>query len=110
MGLAPDPVGGCRWKPFLYKKHATCQSIQVSDHRFFPIACNFFFSAWSPHTTFPFTRAHTTTPEKHTIMGFLSLKKPDDEVGAAWPSIMVGAFAAFAGILYGYDTGTISGA
>ncbi|KAG9896822.1 putative transporter, partial [Aureobasidium melanogenum] len=42
-------------------------------------------------------------------MGFLSLKKPDDEVGAAWPSIMVGAFAAFAGILYGYDTGTISG-
>ena len=39
-------------------------------------------------------------------MGFLSLKKPDDEVGAAWPSIMVGAFAAFAGILYGYDTGT----
>jgi hypothetical protein len=43
-------------------------------------------------------------------MGFLSLKKPDDEVGAAWPSIMVGAFAAFAGILYGYDTGTISGA
>jgi SP family sugar:H+ symporter-like MFS transporter len=41
-------------------------------------------------------------------MGFLSLKKPDDEVGAAWPSIMVGAFAAFAGILYGYDTGTAS--
>lgn len=46
---------------------------------------------------------------RRTIMGFLSLKKPDDEVGAAWPSIMVGAFAAFAGILYGYDTGTISG-
>jgi SP family sugar:H+ symporter-like MFS transporter len=41
-------------------------------------------------------------------MGFLSLKKPENEVGAAWPSIMVGAFAAFAGILYGYDTGTIS--
>jgi SP family sugar:H+ symporter-like MFS transporter len=38
-------------------------------------------------------------------MGFLSLKKPENEVGAAWPSIMVGAFAAFAGILYGYDTG-----
>jgi len=41
-------------------------------------------------------------------MGF-GIKKPDDEPGAAWPAIMVGAFAAFAGILYGYDTGTISG-
>lgn len=41
-------------------------------------------------------------------MGF-ALKKPEHEAGAAWPSIMVGAFAAFAGILYGYDTGTISG-
>ncbi|KAK5129869.1 hypothetical protein LTR08_002746 [Meristemomyces frigidus] len=41
-------------------------------------------------------------------MGF-ALKKPQDEPGAAWPAIMVGLFAAFAGILYGYDTGTISG-
>ncbi|KAI7082643.1 putative transporter [Hortaea werneckii] len=41
-------------------------------------------------------------------MGF-GLQKPTDEPGAAWPAIMVGMFAAFAGILYGYDTGTISG-
>lgn len=41
-------------------------------------------------------------------MGF-GLQKPKDEPGAAWPAIMVGMFAAFAGILYGYDTGTISG-
>ena len=41
-------------------------------------------------------------------MGF-ALQKPKDEPGAAWPAIMVGSFAAFAGILYGYDTGTISG-
>lgn len=39
----------------------------------------------------------------------LAIKKPDDEPGKAWPAIMVGLFAAFAGILYGYDTGTISG-
>ncbi|KAL5604309.1 hypothetical protein BROUX41_002282 [Berkeleyomyces rouxiae] len=29
--------------------------------------------------------------------------------GATWPSIAVGMFAAFGGVLYGYDTGTISG-
>ena len=37
------------------------------------------------------------------------LGKPADEAGASWPAIMVGLFAAFGGILYGYDTGTISG-
>lgn len=37
------------------------------------------------------------------------LGKPKDEPGAAWPAILVGFFAAFGGILYGYDTGTISG-
>lgn len=42
-------------------------------------------------------------------MGLLGLKKPPEEAGAAWPAIMVGAFAAFGGVLYGYDTGTISG-
>ncbi|KAF1347513.1 putative transporter [Delphinella strobiligena] len=41
-------------------------------------------------------------------MGF-ALKRPADVAGAAWPSIMVGMFASFGGILYGYDTGTISG-
>jgi MFS transporter, SP family, sugar:H+ symporter len=58
-------------------------------------------------------------------MGFM-IKKPDDEPGAAWPSIFVGLFVAFGGILFGqgilnellvnvdanefsYDTGTISG-
>lgn len=29
--------------------------------------------------------------------------------GAVWPSILVGLFASFGGILYGYDTGTIAG-
>lgn len=40
-------------------------------------------------------------------MGLLG--KPANEPGSAWPAIMVGLFAAFGGILYGYDTGTISG-
>ena len=35
--------------------------------------------------------------------------KPSDDAGAAWPAITVGLFAAFGGILYGYDTGTIAG-
>ncbi|KAL1581893.1 hypothetical protein WHR41_09337 [Cladosporium halotolerans] len=42
-------------------------------------------------------------------MGFFALAKPKNEPGAAWPAIMVGMIAAFGGILYGYDTGTISG-
>lgn len=41
-------------------------------------------------------------------MGF-ALKKPDDVAGAAWPAILIGLFVAFGGILFGYDTGTISG-
>ncbi|KAA8913412.1 general substrate transporter [Sphaerosporella brunnea] len=41
-------------------------------------------------------------------MGFM-LRKPADEAGAAAPAIIVGMFVAFGGILFGYDTGTISG-
>ncbi|KKA27322.1 hypothetical protein TD95_005002 [Thielaviopsis punctulata] len=40
-------------------------------------------------------------------MGFLVAHQKG--AGASWPSIAVGLFAAFGGILYGYDTGTISG-
>ncbi|KAH8902351.1 major facilitator superfamily transporter monosaccharide [Coniochaeta sp. PMI_546] len=35
--------------------------------------------------------------------------KPEEEAGAAWPAICIGAFVAFGGVLFGYDTGTISG-
>ncbi|KAL3475704.1 general substrate transporter [Aspergillus californicus] len=41
-------------------------------------------------------------------MGFM-LRKPDDAVGSSAPAIMIGLFVAFGGVLYGYDTGTISG-
>ncbi|CEL05132.1 general substrate transporter [Aspergillus pseudodeflectus] len=41
-------------------------------------------------------------------MGFM-LKKPDDAAGSAAPAILIGLFVAFGGVLYGYDTGTISG-
>lgn len=37
------------------------------------------------------------------------LSKPDDAAGAAWPAIVIGLFVAFGGVLFGYDTGTISG-
>ncbi|KFA77944.1 hypothetical protein S40288_08279 [Stachybotrys chartarum IBT 40288] len=45
-------------------------------------------------------------------MGMLrkaSLSKPTDEAGKSWPAIAIGFFVAFGGVLYGYDTGTISG-
>ncbi|KAK5662277.1 hypothetical protein OQA88_8183 [Cercophora sp. LCS_1] len=34
---------------------------------------------------------------------------PAKEAGSSWPAIAIGAFAAFGGVLFGYDTGTISG-
>jgi sugar porter (SP) family MFS transporter len=37
------------------------------------------------------------------------LKKPDDVPGKSWPAIVIGLFVAFGGVLFGYDTGTISG-
>lgn len=39
----------------------------------------------------------------------VSLSKPADEVGKSWPGIVIGFFVAFGGVLFGYDTGTISG-
>ena len=39
----------------------------------------------------------------------LKLKKPTDVAGASWPAVAVGLFVAFGGVLFGYDTGTISG-
>ncbi|KAF2012811.1 glucose transporter-like protein [Aaosphaeria arxii CBS 175.79] len=37
------------------------------------------------------------------------LKKPENEAGKSWPAIAIGLFVAFGGVLFGYDTGTISG-
>ncbi|KAI3322358.1 high-affinity glucose transporter RGT2 [Xylariaceae sp. AK1471] len=42
-------------------------------------------------------------------MSLLAVPKPDPEAGKAWPAIAIGLFVAFGGILFGYDTGTISG-
>ncbi|KAH8800321.1 high-affinity glucose transporter [Xylogone sp. PMI_703] len=39
----------------------------------------------------------------------LALKKPADVPGRSWPAIVIGLFVAFGGVLFGYDTGTISG-
>ncbi|KAF2680222.1 general substrate transporter [Lentithecium fluviatile CBS 122367] len=42
-------------------------------------------------------------------MGRFMLTKPPDVPGKSWPAILIGLFVAFGGILFGYDTGTISG-
>ncbi|KAH7386719.1 glucose transporter-like protein [Phaeosphaeria sp. MPI-PUGE-AT-0046c] len=39
----------------------------------------------------------------------VSFKAPPGTAGATWPAICVGLFVAFGGVLFGYDTGTISG-
>ncbi|RKF64218.1 putative glucose transporter rco-3 [Erysiphe neolycopersici] len=39
----------------------------------------------------------------------LALKKPQDVPGRSWPAIVIGLFVATGGVLYGYDTGNISG-
>lgn len=44
-----------------------------------------------------------------TVVRKLSLTKAPTEAGASWPAIAIGAFVAFGGVLFGYDTGTISG-
>ncbi|KAK1773811.1 hypothetical protein QBC45DRAFT_397693 [Copromyces sp. CBS 386.78] len=35
--------------------------------------------------------------------------RPPDEKGSVWFSVLIGVFVAFGGLLFGYDTGTISG-
>ncbi|KAI0449240.1 high-affinity glucose transporter RGT2 [Xylaria acuta] len=42
-------------------------------------------------------------------MAVLAIQKPDHEAGKTWPAIAIGLFVAFGGVLFGYDTGTISG-
>ncbi|KAH7407902.1 putative glucose transporter rco-3 [Cadophora sp. MPI-SDFR-AT-0126] len=39
----------------------------------------------------------------------IALKKPEGVPGRSWPAIVIGLFVAFGGVLFGYDTGTISG-
>ncbi|KAG4434669.1 hypothetical protein IFR05_009844 [Cadophora sp. M221] len=39
----------------------------------------------------------------------IALKKPEGVPGKSWPAIVIGLFVAFGGVLFGYDTGTISG-
>jgi len=42
-------------------------------------------------------------------MGKFQLTAPPDYPGKTWPAVVIGLFVAFGGVLFGYDTGTISG-
>jgi hypothetical protein len=48
---------------------------------------------------------------KQKTMGFFKnfFKVPHQAEGSSLPAILMGAFVAFGGILFGYDTGTIRG-
>ncbi|KAK3291889.1 high-affinity glucose transporter RGT2 [Chaetomium fimeti] len=43
------------------------------------------------------------------VLKSLALARPENVAGKTWPAIAVGLFVAFGGVLFGYDTGTISG-
>ncbi|KAH6847502.1 high-affinity glucose transporter RGT2 [Chaetomium sp. MPI-CAGE-AT-0009] len=43
------------------------------------------------------------------LLNTLTLSQPEKVAGKTWPAIAVGLFVAFGGVLFGYDTGTISG-
>ncbi|KFZ14482.1 hypothetical protein V502_06080 [Pseudogymnoascus sp. VKM F-4520 (FW-2644)] len=43
------------------------------------------------------------------VFDLTAWRKPESAAGSSAPAIMIGAFVAFGGILFGYDTGTISG-
>lgn len=42
-------------------------------------------------------------------MDAFAFKKPEGTAGSSAPAILIGAFVAFGGVLFGYDTGTIGG-
>ncbi|KAK3986023.1 general substrate transporter [Cladorrhinum sp. PSN332] len=44
-----------------------------------------------------------------SVLKSLALTRPENVAGKTWPAIAVGLFVAFGGVLFGYDTGTISG-
>ncbi|KAI0506022.1 high-affinity glucose transporter RGT2 [Xylaria bambusicola] len=42
-------------------------------------------------------------------MTVMAIPRREEQAGKAWPAIAIGCFVAFGGVLFGYDTGTISG-
>ena len=42
-------------------------------------------------------------------MAKFKITRPESVEGSACPAILIGAFVAFGGVLFGYDTGTIGG-
>lgn len=68
---------------------------------FLYIIVNHFFFLYSLffHTRALILPTHVTMP--------FTFRRPEGEAGATWPAIAVGAFVAFGGVLFGYDTGTI---
>ncbi|KAG2002725.1 hypothetical protein GB937_009597 [Aspergillus fischeri] len=76
--------------------------------RFFSSYAEFAPSAALAVAAFKPASKSATSEIAVVTMGFL-FKKPEDIAGSAWPAIVISGFVAFGGILFGYDTGTISG-
>jgi hypothetical protein len=75
-------------------------SSKSSEHHHFQFSSHYL----SPDSILGIRRQFCV-PTLHTmgLLNTLSLTGPPEEAGKAWPAIAVGLFAAFGGVLFGYD-------
>jgi hypothetical protein len=90
-----------------WSDHSQSQHACIIDHYDMPIKIPL-FSQVCPSFLNPVRYLNAVEQSDYSTM-FQFLRKPADVPGSAVPAIIVGLFVSFGGILFGYDTGTISG-